>query len=255
MQLVDTSTRKRSREADHLGSDIANNKTQDLDIYYNMLKWFHRNYPERLDRFIESCSPNQIEGKTWLVEELDNVQIPRDDEGKFKIEIVGGWFGFPMIDLLYAKFGDQIRAIDFFDMDPFAAKVFGVYLSMWDVDMQDVKIFTNAQGDYFNYKEKRRAHLVINTSCEHMPDMLDMKEYYFDPDRTLLVLQSNDKDDEPDHINCVKSEVELAEKNGIALLNGGWRTMKSKVLKREVRGGDKKKISFWNRYMAMGKWT
>ena len=241
--IVDLEKKLGPREADHMGNDIK--KVIDPEIYYNMLKWFDRNYPLEMHRFIESISPNQIEGKNWLVEELDKVQIPRDEEGRFKIEIVGGWFGFPLIDLLYNKYGDEIRAIDFFDMDPFASKVFGVYLSTWWVDIQDVKIFTNEMGDYFNYKEKRRAHLIINTSCEHMPDMKDMREYYFDPERTLLVLQSNNKTDEDDHINCVDSEIELAEKNGIGFLNGGFRTMKSK---------EGKELNFWNRYMAMGKW-
>ena len=241
--IVDLEKKLGTREADHMGNDIK--QVIDPEIYYNMLKWFNRNYPLEMHRFIESISPNQIEGKNWLVEELDKVVIPRDEEGRFKIEIVGGWFGFPLIDLLYNKYGDEIRAIDFFDMDPFASKVFGVYLSTWWVDIQDVKIFTNEMGDYFNYKEKRRAHLIINTSCEHMPDMKDMREYYFDPERTLLVLQSNNKTDEDDHINCVDSEIELAEKNGIGFLNGGFRTMKSK---------EGKELNFWNRYMAMGKW-
>ena len=241
--IVDLEKELGPRDADHMGHDIK--KVIDPEIYYNMLKWFNRNYPLEMHRFIESISPNQIEGKNWLIEELDKVQIPRDEEGRFKIEIVGGWFGFPLIDLLYNKYGDEIRAIDFFDMDPFASKVFGVYLSTWWVDIQDVKIFTNEMGDYFNYKEKRRAHLIINTSCEHMPDMKDMREYYFDPERTLLVLQSNNKTDEDDHINCVDSEIELAEKNGIGFLNGGFRTMKSK---------EGKELNFWNRYMAMGKW-
>ena len=241
--IVDLEKKLGPREADHMGNDIK--KVIDPEIYYNMLKWFDRNYPLEMHRFIESISPNQIEGKNWLVEELDKVQIPRDEEGRFKIEIVGGWFGFPLIDLLYNKYGDEIRAIDFFDMDPFASKVFGVYLRTWWVDIQDVKIFTNEMGDYFNYKEKRRAHLIINTSCEHMPDMKDMREYYFDPERTLLVLQSNNKTDEDDHINCVDSEIELAEKNGIGFLNGGFRTMKSR---------EGKELNFWNRYMAMGKW-
>ena len=241
--IVDLEKELGPRDADHMGHDIK--KVIDPEIYYNMLKWFNRNYPLEMHRFIESISPNQIEGKNWLIEELDKVQIPRDEEGRFKIEIVGGWFGFPLIDLLYNKYGDEIRAIDFFDMDPFASKVFGVYLSTWWVDIQDVKIFTNEMGDYFNYKEKRRAHLIINTSCEHMPDMKDMREYYFDPERTLLVLQSNNKTDEDDHINCVESEVELADKNGIGFLNGGFRTMKSK---------EGKELNFWNRYMAMGKW-
>ena len=217
----------------------------DNEIYYNMLKWFNRNYPKQMDRFIESISYNQRIGKTWLIEELDKLEIPRDDEGKFKIELVGGWFGFPLVDMLIEKYGDDIRGIDYFDPDPFAAQVFSVYLSLWKEDFQAIKIFTNEMGDYFNYKEKRRAHLIINTSCEHMPDMKDMREYYFDPERTLLVLQSNNKTDEDDHINCVDSEIELAEKNGIGFLNGGFRTMKSR---------EGKELNFWNRYMAMGKW-
>ena len=80
MQLVNTKIVERSREIAP-GDLINKNKLQDDDIYYNMLKWFNRNYPLEIHRFIESISPNQVEGKTWLVEELDKVQIPRDEEG------------------------------------------------------------------------------------------------------------------------------------------------------------------------------
>lgn len=251
---------------------------RDNEIFYNMLKWFNKHAPDKMDRFIESISANQVEGKKWLIEELDKVQIPRDDEGKFKIEIVGGWFGFPLVDLLTLKYGDEIRGIDYFDIDPFAARIFGVYLSMWDIDIQAVRIFTKGnsptiEGDYFKYKNKRRAHLIINTSCEHMQDMKNEKYKYFEPERTLLVLQSNNKTDEEDHINCVEGEEELAKKNGIRMLGGGWKTMKSKleegesrknirdekgqahkfehISKRLIKDGD---YVYYNRYMALGRW-
>ncbi len=220
---------------------------RDDELYYNMLKWFHRNAPDKIDRYIESISPNQLKGKEWLMELLNEIHIPRDEEGKFKIEIIGGWFGFPLIDLLVLKYGEEIRGIDYFDPDPFAAQVFSVYLNMWDVDIQDVKIYTNKIGDYFEYKQKRRAHLVINTSCEHMQNMNAMKDYYFNNDRTLLVLQSNNKRDEPDHINCVDGCEELAEQAGITIKSGAQKTMKT----RKQHGHE---WDYYNRFMVLGKW-
>ena len=49
---------------------------RDNEIFFNMLKWFNKHAPDKMDRFIESISANQVEGKKWLVEELDKVQIP-----------------------------------------------------------------------------------------------------------------------------------------------------------------------------------
>ena len=106
-----------------------------------------------------------------------------------------------------------------------------------------------------------------------MQDMKNEKYKYFEPERTLLVLQSNNKTDEEDHINCVEGEEELAKKNGIRMLGGGWKTMKSKleegesrqnirdkdrqahkfehISKRLIKDGD---YVYYNRYMALGRW-
>jgi len=219
------------------------------EVYYKMLKWFNRNYPLEMHRFIASISPNQIECKKWLVDGLDDIQIPRNDKGKFNIEIVGGWFGFPLIDLLWDKYGDQIHEIHFFDVDPFAAKVFSVYLSMWDVNIKlnssslvHIKISTGDSGDYCKYTKKRRAHLVINTSCEHMPNMKEQREYYYESNNMVLALQSNNKTNEPDHINCVESCQELAEQAGCIIVDKDDKIMKS-------AGSE-----HWNRFMIYGKW-
>jgi len=85
--------------------------------YSKILKWFRYNCKEQMDRLFDSLSPNQIECKEWLIESLDKVQIPRDEFGKFNIEIIGGWFGYPLIDLLYQKYGDEINRIDIFELD------------------------------------------------------------------------------------------------------------------------------------------
>ena len=110
-----------------------------------------------------------------------------------------------------------------------------------------LQIYTNKIGDYFEYKQKRRAHLVINTSCEHMQNMNAMKDYYFNNDRTLLVLQSNNKRDEPDHINCVDGCEELAEQAGITIKSGAQKTMKT----RKQHGHE---WDYYNRFMVLGKW-
>lgn len=223
--------------------------------YSAVIKWFQENHPSKMNRLWESISHNQIENKKWLVDSLDNVTIPRDENGRFKIEIIGGWFGFPLVDLLYEKYGDQIKAIDFYEPDKFCWTVFKryseVYFDDWrgdgygSMDVGDMHI-QMYNMNYFYATVQRRVHLVINTSCEHMPDMDQMKQYYELPERTLLALQSNDKTDEPDHINCVTSTQELAEKAGVKLLNGGWMTMTSL----DAEG----KKEYYNRYQVLGKW-
>jgi len=206
--------------------------------YSKMLMWFHHNHPEEIGRFIQSVSPNQIECKNWLVDSLDNVVIPRDELDNFKIEIVGGWFGLPLIELLNKKYRNRIKGIDFFEIDPFACKVLGRYIRFFGGSLPPINIFNQ---DYFEYEEERRTHLIINTSCEHMQDMSVTKECYISPERTLLVLQSNDKRDELDHINCVENGQELAYKSDIKELYGDYKKFYT----------DKKK---WHRYMIMGKW-
>jgi hypothetical protein len=239
--------------------------------YSQMLMWFYNNHPDELPRFIQSVSPNQIKCKDWLVDSLSNVVIPRDEDGKFKVEIVGGWFGFPLIQMLCERRGSDIKGIDFFEMDPFACRVLGQYIRYMKEDKEvfmgekgveieyvystlpPIKIFNE---NYFEYKEKRRAHMIINTSCEHMHPMENAREFYIEPERTLLVLQSNDKDDEPDHINCVKDGSDLSKQAGIKELYGDRKqfvsgTIPDKVIEGVMRKGD---MVWWNRFMVMGKW-
>lgn len=212
-----------------------------MDIRYaEIIKWFRYNHPEHMDRLFDSLSPNQIACKNWLVENLDNVQIPRDENGKFRIEIIGGWYGFPLIQLLMEKYKDEIREIDLFELDEFACLVVWRYCELFGYN--NVRIF---HKNYFDYKEIRRTHMIINTSCEHMHDMILMQDFYQEPNRTLLVLQSNNKTDEPDHINCVDNCQQLIEQNDLNEIWGGNKTM------RTIVNGEKQ---FWNRFMVMGKW-
>ena len=205
--------------------------------YSKILKWFRYNCPDQMERLFDSLSPNQIICKEWLIESLDKVQIPRDEHGKFNIEIIGGWFGYPLIDLLYQKYDKEINRIDIFEIDEFACRAINKYNCIFK--NWHVRVF---HQDYFTYQEKRRTHVIINTSCEHMWDMSTNKDCYESPERTLLVLQSNNKTNEPDHTNCVTSCQELLEKNELKEMYGDWKRMNDNTPDKYIR------------FMVMGKW-
>ncbi len=218
-----------------------------MDIRYaKMLKWFKHNHPKYLDRWIESISPNQIICKRWLVDTLKTVRIPRGQYDKFTVEIIGAWYGFPLIQFLIEEYGEQIRSFYIFETDDFCKTAIWKYFMFFGYDTSKLKF----HGDYFKPKEsdykdgkKRRSHLVINTSCEHMPDMESkLRACYEYPERTLVALQSNDKTDEKDHINCVNSCQELAIKNGLREILGDRKVMKAD------------EENYYNRFMVMGKW-
>lgn len=205
--------------------------------YAKIIHWFRHNHANKFERYWDSVSPNQVICKEWLVNSLDKVQIPRNENGKFNIEIIGAWYGYPLIELLYQKFGNDINRIDVFEIDEFACRVINKYNCIFK--NWHVRVF---HQDWFTYKEKRRTHMIINTSCEHMWDMSMMKDYFESPDRTLLVLQSNNKTDEPDHVNCVNSCQELLEKNELKEIHGDWKRMNENTPNKYIR------------FMVMGKW-
>ena len=65
-----------------------------------------------------------------------------------------------------------------------------------------------------------------------------MKKYFITPERTLLLLTSNDKTNEPDHINCKTSANQLALDNEVRLLHG-----------------DHIFFENYRRFIAIGKWN
>lgn len=203
-----------------------------MDIRYSrVLKWINTHEKPYLDRWIESVSPNQIESKKWLADSLYNCKIPKNDEGKCNVEIVGGWFGFPLIDYLSSS-APFINKINMYDVDPIACRIARKYVEFFRPRF-DVIIH---ERDYFTQTDSRRAHIVINTSSEHMPSIEVLNQYLISPNNSLMVLQSNDMFDEPDHINCVRSLEEFEKNSGL----------KNIMFKGSLPLGD------YNRFMLMG---
>jgi hypothetical protein len=81
--------------------------------------------------------------------------------------------------------------------------------------------------------------LIINTSSEHMEDIVKMKKYYKNyPEYPILAVQSNNYFKLEEHINCVNDEEELVRKNSI----------------KNIFYVGKNKLPLYNRFMVIGRW-
>lgn len=198
--------------------------------YYWVRQWVNGNIPELHRSFEDSISQGQVDSKIWMINELKKISLKEYEP--LKIDIIGSWFGFPMIELLSQLY--KIDQIDLYDLDENCHKVVAQYLNHFDLNFKVVQF-----GDFFERKDLRRRHLVINTSSEHMNNIFESKKYYKNyPDTPLLVLQSNNFDTLDEHINCVKSEDELASKNYVG-----------RIYYKGVQS-----LPLYDRYMVIGRW-
>jgi len=197
--------------------------------YFRAQSFILNNHPNYLNSYIDSVSEGQHESKIWMIRQLEktcNFVVP------IKIEIIGGWFGFPLIEML--NFAFKIDQIDFFELDETCKKIFAQYTNFFNYNYK-ISVF----DDYFDREEIRRRHLIINTSSEHMRDVVVMKKFYKDyPFKPILVLQSNNYFNLPEHVNCVHSAEELIQKNQI----------------KKVLYSGKMKMNNYTRFMVIGQW-
>jgi len=194
--------------------------------YYFVKKWINKYEPHLLESYEDSLSEGQFKSKLWLRDKLKNIKQPQHP---LHIEIIGGWFGFPLIEMLDFL---KIKQIDFYEIDGDCKKILVQYRNKFNCDFKIVEF-----GNYFERKELRRRDIIINTSCEHMDNISQMKNYYKNP-KPLLVVQSNNYVKIEDHINCVNSTHELEIKNEI----------------KTTYYSQKLQLEQYNRYMVIGTW-
>jgi len=172
-----------------------------------------------------SIGPDQIESKTWLIDTLitplpgNKIHSPAMELSKFEnlsIHIYGGWYGYPLIDMLLEQF-PNISKITNIDLDEDALALCRKFTNekhLQDIvffKMQDVLAPLN-NGD----NKDKDVKLVINTSSEHMPDLPELIANKNYGDNCMFVLQSNNMFHIVDqHINCSNSIEEFIEKSGL----------------------------------------
>lgn len=176
----------------------------------------------------ESFYPTQVSSKLWLVDELKKTNLFNNK--KIKIEIVGSWFGWPLVGLLFDNF--DIQNVKLYDIDKTACYVSGVYSRIFM--KEDIVEIIN-KNYWLDTNRESEADLIINCSSEHMFECF--YDYNFYKKNCVFVIQSNNLYDEPTHINCCDSEDELVEINSMSniLYKGSlsWNdTSNSKKLKR-----------------------
>ncbi len=198
-----------------------------LEINYSKcLDWFYRKHPEKIKDYIQSVSPKQIECKKWLVNELKNIKDFNN------IYLIGGWFGYPLINFLEKN--NQIKKCVNIDIDKNATSVCFNFSKIFNHSF----VKTVSKSIYDHTENFMDADLIINTSSEHMFDLhVIMKNRNFNK-KCIFAIQSNNMKHIHDHTNCSNSLEEFKLK-----------TKFNKIIYEGI-----KKFDNYERYMLIGSY-
>lgn len=154
--------------------------------------------------FADALGKNQIASKKWLLDELH-----RTAGGRFgTVYLLGGWYGLLGAMLLFdPRF--EIEKVVSFDLDPTCEAVARslnathVRQGRFEAATADIRELDYRRLDGWRPEAGAAGAegLLINTSCEHLADFAAW--YRRLPSGALIVLQSNDLYDDPEHVNCV----------------------------------------------------
>jgi len=149
----------------------------------------------RYDEFRDMFSSGQLKSKEWIISELHAID-PYHTNKKFII--VGAWFGTLGI-MIKSQFPGA--SITMLDVDPRCEK----FIHNIIYDDNSLNVITE---DMYRYNYEGEDY-VINTSCEHIPDITSWLSLL--PKSCNVVLQSNNFIKGAGHINCINNEKEFIQ--------------------------------------------
>ena len=157
----------------------------DLQLFKNIMAESRHNVD-----LVDSYSPNQFKSKERLIDLIKNLNMEFQD-----IVILGCWYGSILIPSL--KQSKRITAID---IDPTTISIAKnrLFSHYKNVDWITSDVFDNNR-----YGRIKNTNLIINTACEHMKPMKELKPLR--ESKSYFAFQSNDMVDIEGHINCVKT--------------------------------------------------
>jgi hypothetical protein len=140
----------------------------------------------------------QIGSKLWLRDGLAGTLGPTLG----RVLVAGGWLGV-LAALLLEDPRLAITALTTLDRDPGCADVATVLNRRHAAAGRFCAMTADMYDFDYGSAGAPRFDLVINTSCEHIPDLAAWLALL--PADTAVALQSNDYVREPDHVACVTS--------------------------------------------------
>jgi hypothetical protein len=156
-----------------------------------------------LTQLRDALSTGQLASKLGILNEIEDC-LPDNPH----ILIVGGWIG--TLSRLFLSYFEKYHSYEKYfitslDIDPVSTRMATV------VNMRFPVSFTAITKDMYNVtpEEYQNYNVVINTSCEHIQDVRKWSDGI--PEGTIIVAQSNNFIEHPQHINCVNSENELED--------------------------------------------
>ena len=163
-----------------------------------------RNSDDRY-RTLESFWKGQVRSKVWLIDKLSEVYTG----DKPNVVIHGGWNGV-LSGLLFNSALDP-RHIESVDLDPVCENIAYTINRRYEMERR----FTAVTQDMTEYSYIKHFDIVINTSVEHLTERDYNKWFDNIPENSLIVLQSNNYFELPEHINCVSSLDQLINSCGL----------------------------------------
>lgn len=156
--------------------------------------------------FADSMSNTQYNSKNWLVSTLEQQKKHYGDRPS--ILVIGGWYGSYLVPMLLETItpsqiilsDKNIRTVELASILHVEQKNVVKHMCL-DAEQHEQRI------------RSMEADIVINTSCEHMYDMSNIK---LTKSSTLYVFQSCDSKEDPGHINTSFSTVDLLSKSGLS---------------------------------------
>ncbi len=139
---------------------------------------------------IDSLSKGQLCSKIWLIKELKKLNPVLGN-----VYLLCGWYAI-VAEMLFEN--TQVNKIYSFDIDPLCTKIADELHVSYVIDGWRFKSFAKDVNEIKYIKDD--VDTVINTSCEHLED-----DRWFEriPEGTLVILQSSNGFEIPDHTNCV----------------------------------------------------
>lgn len=164
---------------------------------------------DQYKRFSETYCKTQVESKKELIKNLHSA-IAHKEEHTFIV--IGAWYGTLIVPYLMNNF-DNIKRIILNDTDKNVRRILKSYTKKFtdNFEVTHYDMFYTSKW----HSELSENNVIINSSCEHMPDMYKLHDGY---KHVLYALQSNNYYDLDEHVNCVADLEEFTLKSGLQVV-------------------------------------